>query len=162
MVIMMADRQLGRLNSLFSLVQGKNVIMDTFEDRLTFQKTIYLLNSIGIVGLPSQTWYVKGPYSQNLTTSGFLIHEQKEKPSAEILPLEAEKISKLNAAFSSEMSNFDQIELLVSAVYVFRERQIFDIEEAAEWIRSKKPWYEVEDIKHMLSKVWKNRVLFNF
>ena len=160
--MMMVDRQLGRLNSLFRLVQGKNLTMDTFEERLTFQKTIYLLNSIGIVGLPHQTWYVKGPYSQNLTTSGFLIHEQKEKPSAEILPSEIEKISKLKDAFSSEMSNFDQIELLVSAVYVFKERQIFDIENAAEWISNKKPWYELEDIKHMLHKVQENRELFNF
>ncbi len=159
---MMKERMLGRLNSLFKLAQGKEVEMETFEDRLTFQKTIYLLHAIGIEGFPKQSWYVKGPYSFNLATSGFLIWEAEERPTEEIPEYEAEKISPLRAAFSEEMGDFDKIELLVSAVYVFKEEGIMDINKAASWIMSKKPWYKPEETKQMLQKVLENRHLFGF
>ncbi|MBN2121551.1 hypothetical protein JW721_00630 [Candidatus Micrarchaeota archaeon] len=159
---MMKKRMLGRLNSLFKLAQGKEVEMETFEDRLTFQKTIYLLHSLGIEGLPKQSWYVKGPYSFNLATSGFMIWEAKERPTKEIPECEAEKIAPLREAFAPEMEDFDKIELLVSAVYVFKEEKIMDIENAAKWIMGKKPWYKPGETRQMLQKVLEKRRLFGF
>ena len=46
--------------------------METFNDRLIFQKTVYLIQEFGIyLGYKNFSWYLRGPYSSELTKIGF-------------------------------------------------------------------------------------------
>ena len=49
--------------------------MDTFDGRLTFQKTIQLLQSFGINLGYRYNWYLRGPYSPDLAKDGFKLKE---------------------------------------------------------------------------------------
>ena len=48
-----------------------NFDMSEFEGRLTFQKTVQLLQSFGIDMGYRYNWYLRGPYCPDLTRAGF-------------------------------------------------------------------------------------------
>lgn len=50
-----------------------NFDMDTFEGRLSLQKTVYLLQSFGVYLGYDFGWYIHGTYSPALTRAGFKI-----------------------------------------------------------------------------------------
>ena len=52
-----------------------NFDMDTFEGRLSFQKTVYLLQSFGVYLGYNFQWYIHGTYSPALTRAGFRIRD---------------------------------------------------------------------------------------
>ena len=55
------------LKPVFERVFGRNFQPSAFEDRLEMQKTVYLLQNMGIsVGDYKFLWYKHGPYSQTL------------------------------------------------------------------------------------------------
>lgn len=50
---------------------GMDQSMLSFDDRLALQKTVYLLQQMGIhLGYPF-SWYLRGPYSRDLTADAF-------------------------------------------------------------------------------------------
>src|SRR5439155_15294619 len=51
--------------------QVGNFDLSTFPGRLTFQKTVYLLQAFGFYIGYRFTWYLYGPYSPELTRDGF-------------------------------------------------------------------------------------------
>jgi uncharacterized protein YwgA len=52
----------------------------SFNDRLIFQKTIYLLQAFGLYLGYYFSWYIHGPYSTTLTRDGFaLIDKYSER-----------------------------------------------------------------------------------
>ena len=55
------------LGSVFEKIYGKNFSKSLFDDRLEMQKSMYLLQELGIsVGDYDFMWYKHGPYSQSL------------------------------------------------------------------------------------------------
>ena len=56
-----------------------NFNMDTFDGRLSFQKTIYLLQSFGVYLGYDFGWYIHGTYSPALTRAGFAIRDIVKK-----------------------------------------------------------------------------------
>lgn len=52
-----------------------NFSMSTFNGRLTFQKTIYLLQAFGIYIGYDFSWYLRGPYSSHLARDGFELQD---------------------------------------------------------------------------------------
>ena len=55
---------------------GREFKMDTFDDRLIVQKTIYLVQCLGINLGYHFSWYLKGPYSTSLASDGFSIQDE--------------------------------------------------------------------------------------
>lgn len=54
----------------------------SFDHRLVFQKTIYLLQSFGLYLGYSFSWYIRGPYSPALTRKGYeLVHKFEKSPN---------------------------------------------------------------------------------
>lgn len=114
----------GILNLLY---KGKTFDLSNFDDRLIFQKTIYLLQSFGInLGYPF-SWYLRGPYSPPLTIDGFELFNIFNNP---------EKMStyniKLEGPISDRFEDFKTflhatgcdpyfLEILASIVFISKE-----------------------------------------
>lgn len=53
----------------------------SFDARLVFQKTVYLLQAFGLYLGYRFTWYISGPYSTGLTRDGYGLVDKFEKSS---------------------------------------------------------------------------------
>lgn len=53
----------------------------SFEDRLIFQKTVYLLQAFGLYLGYYFSWYIHGPYSTQLTRAGFALIDKYHEVS---------------------------------------------------------------------------------
>ncbi len=53
--------------------------MNSFEGRLKFQKRVYLLKAIGFGLNYNFSWFIRGPYSPELTDDGFEIFMNQSK-----------------------------------------------------------------------------------
>lgn len=65
----MNRRQIGLKLVLNEL--GMTPSVDTFDDRLILQKTVYLVQQLGIPLGYYFSWYIRGPYSRDLTADAF-------------------------------------------------------------------------------------------
>ena len=69
-----------------------NFDINTFEGRLVLQKTVYLLQSLGLYFGYKFSWYVHGPYSPELTREAFKIYPFfNEIPRAKFAKPQTEK-----------------------------------------------------------------------
>ena len=59
------------LGYILKLIPGYKFSMDTFEDRLRFQKTVYLLQAFGINRGYDFSWYLRGPYCSLASHDGY-------------------------------------------------------------------------------------------
>ena len=65
----MSDGAVG-LGSILKRI-GNYGKMETFTDRLRFQKKVYLMQAFGLNLGYRFSWYIRGPYSPSLTIDGF-------------------------------------------------------------------------------------------
>lgn len=71
--------ELGFIMKDISKHRNANFSMNSFNDRLYFQKLVYLLQSFGIyLGYPF-AWYLRGPYCSTLAYNGFNLQEVYDK-----------------------------------------------------------------------------------
>jgi uncharacterized protein YwgA len=98
--------------------------MSSFDTRLKFQKLIYLLQFSGISLGYGYSWYVRGPYSPELTQSLFKIEKDKatfEKSKSitfkdnEII---VSKLDEFNRKLGENKDNVNYLEVLASMHYI--------------------------------------------
>jgi len=106
--------------------------VSTFDDRLILQKAVYLLQAAGIQLGYRFRWYLKGPYSPDMTAGafgivnegksgaeelkGWKLDEQSAQIAARLYPL-------LCRAGESPTDQARRLELLASALFLFKTRQ---------------------------------------
>ena len=104
----------------------------TFDDRLILQKSVYLLQSAGIQLGYRFRWYLKGPYSPDMTANAFGIVNEGESGAAELMGWKLDETSaqigqRLHPLLCREgESASDQarrLELLASVLFLFKTRQ---------------------------------------
>lgn len=78
---------------------GLSFNMDTFQDRLILQKSIYLVQSLGTDLGYHFSWYLKGPYSASLATDGFSIRDELD------IDLDESKKWKLDDSLARRLDN---------------------------------------------------------
>jgi len=61
------------LSRVFSQLGFPKIDMNNFQDRLKFQKLVYLMQNFGLPLGYGYSWYVRGPYSPELTKTLFSI-----------------------------------------------------------------------------------------
>lgn len=70
-----------------------NYDMSSLQDRIIFQKTVYLLQAFGLYLGYKFSWYIYGPYSTQLTRDGFELIEIYDKvPEMRFAKEENEKV----------------------------------------------------------------------
>jgi uncharacterized protein YwgA len=100
--------------------------IQTFDDRLILQKTVYLIQQLGVPLGYSYSWYIRGPYSRDLTADAFA-------ESGSDLPdgwfLDERQKSTLAAAkpfidtIKSQPDAARELEKLASVLFVIKTRQ---------------------------------------
>lgn len=106
--------------------------VSTFDDRLILQKAVYLLQAAGIQLGYRFRWYLKGPYSPDMTASAFGIVNEGESGAQELkgwkLDEQSTRIAQqlqplLYRPGESKTDQARRLELLASALFLFKTRQ---------------------------------------
>ncbi len=140
---------------------GLSVKMDTFDDRLVFQKAVYLAQAAGIDMGYYYGWYLRGPYSSAAAADGFAVANELAVAAgadeSEGWQLDAEslaKLAKIRPLFGAdETSMTGRLELLASVHYLLARKQV--VGEDAETIKQKlwacgKEQFSQEDVETAL------------
>nr|MBN2277409.1 hypothetical protein [candidate division Zixibacteria bacterium] len=104
----------------------KDFCIDSFSDRLFLQKVIYLLQLFGIDFRLRYDWYLRGPYSKELTSLAYEIDSRKNEylemtKNAELRDDVLERIVKLENVLQKRPQSLDGarwLELLSSIHYL--------------------------------------------
>lgn len=89
---------------------------ESFDARLIFQKTIYLLQAFGLYLGYKFSWYIRGPYSPDLAREGFtLLKEYETSPDVKFEnPNSEKKFCKFNEFLHDRKCDPDWLETLAS------------------------------------------------
>lgn len=123
-------RQVSTLLTLKEL--GMPMRMDTFENRLIVQKTIFLVQEAGLDLGHFFRWYLRGPYAPSISKDLFpAIDELSGDPNALVLwrlsPQSVDKLSVIKGLFDSPHGVDDQarwLELVASVLFLLKREMI--------------------------------------
>jgi uncharacterized protein YwgA len=100
---------------------GLPLRLDTFDDRMVIQKTIYLCQIGGVHLGYRYNWYRRGPYSPDLTRDAFdLVRQSEDESEGCALDVDSvEKLSKLAELWRNESANRPRwLELVASVAFL--------------------------------------------
>lgn len=152
-----------KLLSIFTELD-QEINMSTFENRLIFQKEVYLLQEFGISLGHSFGWYRRGPYSSDAADDGFKL-ESIQRNITELPPLsEHERASILryrdlmrNARTIFSINNISLLELVASLHFILNKGypRPETPEDAVQQLVERKPHFErlQSQILHFLRSV---------
>ena len=142
-----------RLITIFQYTPHQiNNFLNSFQDRLIFQKTIYLLQKMHLKGLEYPfSYYLNGPYSSDLANDGFLIYQEDSHLNGELLDQEdINIIHHFSEIIGEDKDNPLFYELLSSLIYQKGDK---NISEVLKEIFNNKPYLnDLELIKKVLTK----------
>lgn len=113
--------------------QALGVGKDTFDDRLLSQKKIFLLQELGVDIGYSYNWYVRGPYSPDLTTYIFnnldVLREQdfSQYRFSDDVQQRINSVNALSNARPVSLSIPSWYELLASVLYIKKKWKKNDV-----------------------------------
>jgi len=123
--------------------------LNSFEERLKFQKTIYLLKAFGVNFQELNfTWYKRGPYCFELIG----VQYRKGTETNNLAQEETENIKKNKAALAEFLKDPNTAELYASVAYLSFEERL-DEKEVIRKMGLIKPWFKQEDIARALQKL---------
>ena len=118
----MSQESSQKLVSLFEGI-GKELSMKELEDRLEVQKIPYLAQEFGIDLGYTFKWYLKGPYSKQVTSDGFLIYESlkndQQIPHDE--SLDEQKLREFREIITPFMNDSIWLEIAGSLLFLKKE-----------------------------------------
>ena len=109
------------------IFQALNIEKDTFDDRLLSQKKIFLLQELGVNIGYSYNWYIRGPYSPDLTTYIFnnldMLKEQdfSDYKFTDTVKGKIDSINGLAVKKPKTLTVTSWYELLASVLYIYRK-----------------------------------------
>lgn len=123
----MTLERLVRLRDLLRQIPVDTSMKD-FDGRLRFQKTLYLLQELGVKLNYSYGWYIRGPYSREAAADGFALSAMAKVVSSyefdQLVESEKTAIQKINRLIADVKRQFGSIEegleILASVDFVKR------------------------------------------
>lgn len=117
------------------IFQKMEIHKSTFDERLICQKKIYLLQALGTNLGYSYNWYVRGPYSPELTNyiyNNLDVLSSNDFSSYELAEVPQKNVNKVNGLINEKpdnMSSASWYELLASLLYMDKNRKSWGIDE---------------------------------
>jgi len=111
------------LGAVFNTVG--NFSLETFDDRLIIQKTVYMLQAFGLNIGYHFSWYLKGPYSTGLTTDAYNL--QSEQPQCLEMSLRfpnrevEDAFNKYMEFMSDKRNDAHRLEIIASVHYLKKQ-----------------------------------------
>lgn len=132
--------------------------VETFADRLILQKTVYLLQAAGVHLGYRFRWYLRGPYSPEMTAGAFgIVGEgqlaQRELQGWKLDDASKERIDRLKPLLAAEgadkPSQVRRMELLASVLFLIKTEQTeaSDAEGTAAILRKYKKDYDAKAVR---------------
>ncbi|GEM_PF-3497954 len=135
----------------YKLIFGK-VKLNTFEDRLQFQKTIYLLKIFGVNFQELNfTWYKRGPYCFDLAGIGY---KKAMKNENNLTGIEIKKIEANKTRIIELMTEPKEAELFSSVAYLYKEENLKE-PEIVKRMNLTKPWFDTQQVELTIKNVKK-------
>lgn len=118
------------LSRTLQLAGIDHVDMDNFDNRLVYQKIVYLMQNYGLSLGYGYSWYVKGPYSPELTKTLFNITPQISAESANFVfnnnDIIIKKVADFKSLLNDEIKNPLFLEILASIIFIQKSSQLKD------------------------------------
>lgn len=105
---------------------GMDPSMESFDERLILQKTIYLVQNMGIPLGYHFSWYIRGPYSRDLTADAFANLGAGIPEGWLLSDIQRSKLAEAKAILESVTAGKSQpreLEKLASVLFVVRTGQ---------------------------------------
>lgn len=151
-------------NKLLSCLKtaGLNLTIDSFSDRKRLQKVVCLMDCVGVELPFAFSWYFRGPYSSSLTHSLYKIVEEDISVDEELDGEEQSKITKIKNFLGDRINSSDYLELFASLLFLKRKALEVNAtnEEVFEFIKKKKPYFSLQEVKNCWQDVMKFEKLF--
>lgn len=118
------------LGRILKLLGFNQIDMDNFDNRLKYQKIVYLTQNYGLSLGYGYSWYVKGPYSPELTKSLFNITSETLSESDNFRFQDdatiVRKINEIKVLLNEKVQDPFFLEVLASIVFIrkFLQREI--------------------------------------
>ncbi len=112
---------MGNINLLKSLWSKYEFKLDTLENRIIFQKTIYLLQELGLNIGYKFNWYIYGPYSSQLASDGFELERKQETKDFSPVRVEKSITSKFDKLIDKNSSTW--YEFLSSILFLKNKKE---------------------------------------
>lgn len=101
-------------------LDGREVLVDEFDDRLKNQKIIYLLQEYGLDLGYTYNWYLYGPYCKEVTKDAY---GHSVEPKAILLSdLDKKKIKKFKQIFEPNLNDPKWLEVAASLMYLWKKK----------------------------------------
>ena len=141
--------------SMFFEHLGTEHSLETISDRIKIQKLVYLAEVFGLDTGFSFTWYVRGPYSPELTKVMFDGANGKSSGLAE--DRDQTKIEELKKFLGNDINSSEKLELIASLHYVLAiaDKTGASEEEALDLFYDEKPQFSEKLVNAYLSKIKK-------
>ena len=124
----MDRQQIGLKLALDAL--GRKLSLDDFAGRLSLQKTIYLVQSAGVHLGYTYGWYLRGPYSRDLTRDAFAVRAELTQGAEDwkewkLDPPSLSRLGRLREMFDAIPTEAQarRLELLASVHFLLNTRQ---------------------------------------
>jgi len=121
-----------------------NFDMSTFDERLVFQKTVYFMQTFGINLGYFFNWYVYGPYSSGLASSGYnLITYFNKVPKVKFSVSELEgRFQKFLEFLGDKKNDADWLEILASIHFLKKLHPYLGKEQILTRVKNKQPHFK--------------------
>ncbi len=122
-----------------------DIEIDAFDKRLVLQKSIFLLQALGLPLGFNYNWYLRGPYSPELTQAAYGLqdnmgHYKKELEGKVLSTKAVSTIAKFNKIFRSYYDDPKMMELLASLVFLNIRARCEDDKSLKRELFSRKPY----------------------
>jgi len=136
----------------FALRKIGRIRLDSLDNRINFQKTIYLLKEMGAIKEHYHfSWYIFGPYSSEAAKDGFnLIND------------DTDKIINVSEDFDDKINKFKELKghggreikwlELLSCIHYIRKKETKEKDEVFKILKTKKPYF---DNINLFNRGWK-------
>lgn len=129
---------------------GTKPNLTTFQDRKKNQKLAYLIQEVAGVPLGySFTWYIRGPYSPDLTRDLFSDAGASNLNTSVLETQEREKVLRLKQFLGAYVESPDSLELLVSLHFLRKHGKRFGASksEVIKALKERKPFFSDQDVE---------------
>lgn len=123
--------------------QFSNLNVQSFQTRILLQKTIFILQEIGLNLGYDYNWYLRGPYSPQLTADAFEIQNdvalfQEEAGKYKLTDTATSVIARVHAIIGEKINDDTFMELVASLVFLSKYYRRND-EDLIVLLKNKKP-----------------------
>lgn len=162
----MNKQQIGTKLTLDAL--GVSLDLRTFDERLIVQKTVYLAQAAGVDRGYSFRWYLRGPYSPELTRDAFSLHADLEAGLDESSGwvLDDNTLKRLTQIgrlmpIGDTPAKARELELLASVHFLVKHRQVAnaDAGELVALLKRYEKDFSESEVARALAQLYENQLL---